>query len=103
MKALIILSFILFCAACSMQPLTEAQKYERENKEILRVEKFYADEAACKARGGHMYVKRHMSIGKLRRNQPPEWGERYGCMTDWELQRLLRQLQGVRQFPGGIY
>ncbi len=94
MKSLIILSFILVGVACSTQPLTEAQLYERENKEILRVEKFYADEARCKAQGGTMYIKRHMSVGKLRRNVPPRWGERYTCMDDWELQRMLRQLSG---------
>ncbi len=103
MKTLIILSFILFCVACSTQPLTEEQLYERENKEILRLEKFYADEAVCESKGGHMYIKRHMSVGKLRRNVPPRWGEQYSCMDDWALQRLLRQLQGGHQYPRGLY
>jgi len=94
MKALIILSFILFCVGCSTQPLTEEQIYERENRKTLRLEKWYTDKAICKAKGDIMYIQRHMSVGKLRRNTPPRWGERYTCMNDWEFERMMRQLQG---------
>lgn len=95
MKSLIALSAaILVCVACSTQPLTEEQLYERENREILRIEQFRTDEAICKAQGGIIFIKRHMSVGKLRRDTPPKWGEQYACMSDWDFQRIARQLQG---------
>ena len=58
MKALIMLSFVLFCTACSMQPLTEEQKYGRENKETLRIEKYYRDAHACRKGGGMVIIER---------------------------------------------
>ena len=94
MKALIILSFVLFCVGCSSQQLTEEQRYDRENKETLRIERYYRDKADCEARGDKLYVERHSGLSKFGRDKPPKWDEGYSCMTDWEFQRLIRQLQG---------
>ena len=94
MKALIILASILFCVGCSTQQLTEEQQYDRENKETLRIEKYYKDKADCEAKGDTLYIHSHSSLSKFGRQRPPKRDESYSCMTQWELQRLIRQIQG---------
>lgn len=96
MKALIILSFVLFCVACTTTTLTEHEQYERENKKIMRVTQYYKDKATCEARGDTLYIHRHSGISKFGRDKPPKWDEHYSCMNDWDFQRIIRQLQGRR-------
>lgn len=94
MKVLIILASILFCVGCSTQQLTEEQQYERANKETLRIERYYRDKANCEARGDTLYIYSHTGLSKFGRQRVPKWDESYSCLTAWELQRLIRQMQG---------
>jgi len=44
---------VMSCAT----PLTEDEQYEKENREILRQEKFYSVVEDCKAMRGHMVIE----------------------------------------------
>lgn len=64
-----ILPLLLLLTACSHEPLTEDEKYDREIGEIEAKEKFLREEAACERRGGVMIYEYH-SVSK--RNEVPE-------------------------------
>lgn len=80
---LLSLVFLILLGGCASVPLTDEERYEREDREILRIEQFYREEKACRDSGGIMVIKRwgttarqHVS-GKL---QPPRRWDSYGCM-----------------------
>lgn len=68
---------ILLLTGCTT--LTE---YERADRENLRIEKFYLDEAVCKANGGWLEIKRHGSLTRrcMSRSCPARKGEQYRCV-----------------------
>ena len=73
-------------------PLTEQQQYDRADREVLRIEKYFQDEASCENNGGIMIVDRrsmHRAFGK---NKPPKRHERYGCASIRDYERMMRDL-----------
>lgn len=91
MKLTFMLMFILL-AGCASAPLTEDEQYEREDREIQRLEQYYRDVADCETTGGIIVIFRHISTGRLRKNTPPRRHERYGCASVSEFQRMMRDM-----------
>ncbi len=79
MKILILTLFLALSIGCA--PLTEAQKYENQNREILRIEKYYKFKERCK---GTIEIKRsgylHHDCMTGRKDCPPRQGEFYTCV-----------------------
>ncbi len=72
----------LLVSACAIKELTEEEKYERAARDAERLDKFYEYEAACKAVGGIIIIKRFFPPKKTfgRKLPPPEIGDRYYCV-----------------------
>ena len=80
LKSMVVLILI---GGCATAPLTDEQQYERDNKETLRLEQFYRDEAACMAWGGIIVIHRWGYTIKQRTSRkmtPPRQYDTYGCM-----------------------
>lgn len=87
---------ILFCltslllAGCVTSTLTESEKetqrieraYNRESRELERLDRWYAAEKRCKAHGGQMVIKRwRLPFGCRHGTCPPEHGDFYTCAS----------------------
>ena len=83
---------MFFITGCASEPLTEQQQYERDDREILRLEQYHKDVANCEASGGMIHIDRYMSGGRFNKNKPPRRDERYGCVGPGDYQRMMRQL-----------
>ena len=86
---------MIFTTGCASEPLTEDEQYERDDREILRLEQYYKDVINCEASGGMIHIDRYMSGGRFSKNKPPRRDERYGCMNSNEYQRMMREM-GMR-------
>ncbi len=82
MKIFILTLFLALLIGCA--PLTEAQKYERQDRETLRTEKYYRDKKACTNGGGMIEIGRrgHVPYDCMtgRKDCPPRLGEFYLCV-----------------------
>ena len=83
MKILFCLTSV-FLAGCVT--LTESEhtelRYERESRELERLDRWYEDEAACRAHGGQMAIKRwRLPFGCRNGTCPPENGDFYTCAS----------------------
>ena len=83
MKMLILILLLALSIGCA--PLTETQKYEREDRETLRIEKYYRFQKACVRSRGIVEIKRHGHVPYScltgRENCPPRHGEMYTCVS----------------------
>lgn len=79
MRAIIICTLLLLGAGCASEPLTP---YERQDREIKRLEQFYADERSCKEQRGVILIKRrgYVPYNCRRSLCPPSRGEIYYCV-----------------------
>jgi len=81
MKSTLLHVFMLLSVMSCAAPLTEDEQYEKENREILRLEKFYSVVEDCKVMRGHMVIEG--SGGELAtangRIVPPGPGQKYYC------------------------
>lgn len=71
---------LTFVVGCAGTP-TEDEQYQDADRAAVYYDKFYSDQAACKARGGAMQIERR---GRTRlecgsRSCPPEPGDIYRC------------------------
>ena len=85
-KPRILLTTILatLAAACSSTPLTEQERYEKEDREILRQEAFDRFVIACRAAHGRVYISGTGSSSRQRTASGipmPGPGEDYACET----------------------
>jgi PBP1b-binding outer membrane lipoprotein LpoB len=92
MKYVALLLLMVLITGCASEPLTEQQQYERDDREVLRLEQYYKDVANCEASGGMMHIDRYMSGGRFNRNRPPRRDERYGCIGSRDYERMMREM-----------
>ena len=81
MKSTLLHVFMVLSVISCAAPLTEDEQYEKENREILRREKFYSVVEDCKAMRGHMVIEGSggelvTANGKI---VPPGPGQKYYC------------------------
>ena len=69
----------ILIGGCVSAPLTEEEHYDRDDREILRLERFYRDEKACKDAGGVMVIKRWGPTIRRKQAPPRRWDD-YGCL-----------------------
>ncbi len=80
---LLSLVLLILLGGCASAPLTDEQQYDRDNKEILRIEKFYRDERNCLDTNGVMVIRRWGITARQRvghKLAPPRRWDTYGCM-----------------------
>ena len=73
---------VVNCEGCSSTPLTEDQQYERDNKELLRIEAFERYAASCEAQGARVRITRHSFVPRycMYITCPPARGDRVECV-----------------------
>ena len=67
-----ILALFLLVSACSMEPLTEDQIYEREVAKIEATDEYIQEEIDCRRRGGVMIYDYYTASKKNRALDPDE-------------------------------
>ena len=83
MRILILTLFLALLIGCA--PLTETQRYERQDRETLRIEEYFKYKKACMRGGGMIEIKRrgHVPYSCMtgRKDCPPRLGEFYLCVS----------------------
>ncbi len=81
---LLSLALLILVGGCASAPLTEDEQYKRDDKETLRLEKFYRDQRACRAGGGFIVIQRWGGSRRSmsRKPLPPSRWDSYGCERD---------------------
>ncbi len=80
----LIMVCLILIGGCAGAPLTDEEQYERDDRETLRLEKFYRDEKACSAAGGFIIIQRWGGSRRSmsRKPLPPSRWDSYGCERD---------------------
>ncbi len=67
---------------CSTAPVSENEQFERDERELLRLEKFERDRLDCESRGGMIQIRRHEWVPRYctYRACPPSPSDRVECV-----------------------
>lgn len=79
--------------SCVKDRIKVEHKYMRNVRSIEFIEEYYRQVAACDDSGGHMIIQRRTNVGRYHANKPPMLGDAYGCLSSYEFNRWVRDLQ----------